>query len=532
MRSKTVKIFKMKMLKMDKIIPTKFLRNNNHLIYISLLFFLVVYLSSFNPAYELFIDEPYYVACADNPSAGYVDHPPLAPLLLMIWKFIFGDSIYSLRFLPALAGALSVFFTGIIAKNLGGGRFSQSLAAAATASAPVFLAMSGFYSMNAFEPLLAALLLLTIIKMIIDVNMKRWIQAGILTGAGIMNKHSFIFFAAVMILSLLLTGKWKLVINKWFFSGMGLATLIILPNIIWQVINDFPSAEFYRNITADKNVYTPPLQFILMQAMAYSFISFPLWLSGIIFLIFSKRMREYKFTGFLFLILFLFMLITGSSRPDRSAFIYPIAFAGGSILLESILSKKRAVITKTIFFFLIFLGIPAGIPLTLPYLSYSQVYEYTKFLGFNTEGEKGKNPPIPQLLADRIGWKERAELVIKAYNNLSEEDKKNTIITASNYGKAGAIDYYGRQYGLPPAVSGHNNYYYWSKNRLKGNIVLKLGEKKYFEEYKHTYNDVIMTGEVYYHPYVSPNENYLTVFICKGPKHPLEEILEDSRFYY
>ena len=517
---------------------SRFLSENKHLFFISLFTFLLIYISSFIKGYGFFIDEFYYIACANNPAAGYVDHPPLAPLLLTVFQFFFGDSIYAVRILPALAASASVFFTGIITKEIGGGKFAQLLAACAMATSPTIIAFGGFYSMNAFEPLLAILLLYFTIKMIKKDNPKLWIVLGIIMGIGMMNKHTFGVFIIALVLSLLLVGRWRLVINKWFALGALCGLIIFLPNIIWQVLNNYPSLEFYRNISADKNVYTPPVAFILGQVMGMSPANVIIWLPGFLFLLFSKRTKDFRFLGILFISLFLFMMLTGTSRSDRLAFAYPAAFAGGGLLFAHIILRFNAKWLRGVLIVFLFSGLALALPIILPYFNYSTVESYVKMLGYNTELEKGNKPPIPQLLADRIGWEEKFKLVLSAYQSLSDEDKKQTIIAAGNYGQAGALELFGKDYNFPPVVCGHNTYYLWSKKILskesigKETILLKLGYGSEFNGLKKSFESVeIFPGE-YENPYVTFHENHLKVFVCRNPKVPYAQLLERAKFYH
>ena len=503
-----------------------------HLYIVSTFTFLLIYLSTFTKGYGYFIDEFYYIACADNPALGYVDHPPLAPLLLTVFKFFFGDSLYAIRILPALAIAAAVFFTGILTKEIGGNKFAQLLAACSIAAMPVTMAFGGFYSMNAFEPLFAVLLLLIIVKMINSGNLKLWMYAGIVIGLGVMNKHTFVIFILALIIALAVSGKWKLLFNKWFVYGGIISALIFLPNIIWQIINDFPSLEFYRNISLYKNVYTPPIDFIMGQVMQMSPTTVPFWLAGTFYFLFSKRYKEFRFLSILFAGLFLFMMLSGTSRADRLIFAYPAAFAGGALFFANIINRYNAIWLKSVIIIFLFIGLVISLPLILPYFNYETVKEYTEFIGINTEIEKGKKPPLPQILADRIGWKEKVNLVVNAYNSLSEQDRKQTIVAARNYGNAGAIELYGTDYNIPPVACSHNNYYLWSKRRLNGNILLQLDEQNDYDGLKQLFDSVELFPGVFKNNYVSPDENNLVVFICRGPKIPFIKILEKSKNFY
>ncbi|MDP4192765.1 MAG: glycosyltransferase family 39 protein [Bacteroidota bacterium] len=511
----------------------RFVRSNLHLLIVSSFSFLLVYISSFVKGYGYFIDEFYYIACASRPAMGYVDHPPLAPLVLTIFQFFFGDSVFAIRILPSLALAASVFLTGIITRELGGKKFSQLLAACAMAACPIAVAASGFYSMNAFEPVLALALIYLIIKMIKENDQKKWIWAGVVMGLGLMNKHTFGLFIAVLVISLLITGKWKLIVNKWFLFGCLCAFLIFLPNIIWQILNDYPSLEFYRNISKYKNVYTPPSAFLITQITTISPSLLLLWLSGVVYLLVSKRVKQFRFVSVLFIILFLLMMFTGTSRPDRLLFAYPGVFAGGALFFESIIEKYNIKWLKGILVVLTFVGLFIALPIILPYFNYDFVSSYTKKLGINTEMERGKKPPLPQLLADRIGWEEKFNMVLNAYNSLPEEDKRQVIIGAGNYGQAGAIELFGKKYNLPFVASGHNTYYLWSKDNLQGkNILLQLDDRRSLPSYKEVFGQVDVWPQEFVNSYVSGHENHLKVFICRYPNISTRMMLDRGKFYY
>jgi hypothetical protein len=256
-----------------------------------------------------------------------------------------------------------------------------------------------------------------------------------------------------------------------------------------------------------------------------------IWLPGFLFLLFSKRTKEYRFLSILFIGLFLLMMLSGTSRSDRLAFAYPAAFAGGAMFFQNIFFKYNLKWLKGALVLILFSGLALALPIILPYFNYETVQDHTKFLGFNTELEKGKKPPLPQLLADRIGWKEKFELVFAAYQSLSDEDKKNTIIAANNYGQAGALELFGEEY-FPEVVANHNNYYLWSKKRLKGNILLQLGQDGNYNGLNESFEVVEIFPIEFKSKYVSWHENNLKVFICRNPKIPYSEMLERSKNFH
>lgn len=509
---------------------SKIFIENKFLWIISAVNFLIIYLSVFNTSYGYFIDEFYYIACANRPAFGYVDHPPLAPFLLTLIQSVFGNSVYVLRILPAASGSAAIFMSGIITRQTGGGKYAQVISAVSVMCIPTLAAMSGFYSMNAFEPLLTVLMFYFILKMVDKDNPKEWIPAGVVIGLGLLNKHTFGIIALFMTISLLVGGYKKYIFSKWFLYAVLIAFIMFLPNILWQIAYNFPTLEFYRNITSDKNVYTPPLEFIKNQLISMSPATFFIWITGFIYFMFSKKHKACRFIAVFFLISFLFFLLTGSSRSDRLSFVYPIIFTGGAIFWENIILKRNAKWIMPLLILLLLTGLAISIPVILPYFNYEMVRRHTEMIGMNTEIERGNKPPLPQLLADRIGWKEKVELMGEAFNTLTSEEKSRAIVAGDNYGQAGALELFGAEYGFPIVASGHNNYYLWSKEKLKGNILLQFDDNA--EGLKKAFDSVIEYPGMFYSPFVTSHENNLKVFICKGPKYSPEEMLEAGRFYY
>lgn len=508
---------------------SNFLRENKLLLFLGLINFLLIYLSAFNKSYTYFIDELYYIACANRPAFGYVDHPPLAPFILTLFQIPFGDSVYALRFLPALASSAAVVMTGILTRELGGGKTAQLISAAAVLSVPVLLAFGGFYSMNAFEPLLTLIIFYLLIRMIKSGEYKRWIGIGVVIGLGIMNKHTFVLIALFVIISILLSQHRRILFNKYFLYSCLIALLMVVPNIIWQIQNNFPTLEFYRNITVRKNVYTPPVPFILGQILNFSPASMLIWLPGFIYFLFSRSYRQYRFIAIFFLISFLFFMFSGTSRSDRLSFVYPIIFTAGGIFWESITNKKYFNWVVYPLIILLLTGTALALPVILPYFNYEKVKAHTEFLGLNTELERGKKPPLPQLIADRIGWKEKADMVGAAFNTLSAEEKARTIVAGENYGQAGALELYDKNFGFPLVASGHNNYYLWSKGRLHGNILLQLGSEDTYNGLKQEFDSVYVFPAEFSSPYVSSHENNLRAYICRGPKISTAQMLENGK---
>ncbi|MBN2355763.1 glycosyltransferase family 39 protein [candidate division KSB1 bacterium] len=178
--------------------------------------------------YSIFRDELYYIACVNHPALGYVDHPPLSVWILAIWKWFAGDSLFSIRFLPALFGALSIFYICRIARELGGGRFAQILATTTALLAPIYLAFFGLYSMNALDVLLWAMVFLTLIRITTTGKIRDWYILGILLGLGALNKLSMVWLASGIAVAMVMTPTRTALKTRGPWAAMGFAVLLFL----------------------------------------------------------------------------------------------------------------------------------------------------------------------------------------------------------------------------------------------------------------------------------------------------------------
>src|SRR5690348_1145749 len=232
--------------------------------------------------YGFFRDELYYMACGEHLAWGYVDQPPLIALIAWLARHLFGHSIAGLRIFPVLAGAAVVFLTGIFARELGGGRLAQSVAAVSILFAPAFLAFDSFFSMNAFEPLFWLLCAWIVVRIVKGARPKLWLVFGIVAGLGLENKHTMLVFGFAMAVGLLLTGERRLFRSKWIWIGACVALLVFLPNLIWEARHGWPQIQVVRNARLYKNIPISPLDFLGEQVAFLNPIAFPLWLSGLV----------------------------------------------------------------------------------------------------------------------------------------------------------------------------------------------------------------------------------------------------------
>jgi hypothetical protein len=477
--------------------------------------------------YGYFRDEFYYLACSDHLAWGYVDQPPLSIFLLTISRWLFGDSLFALRLFPALAGAVTVFFTGLLARRMGGGKFSQALAALAMMTAPIFLALDTFFSMNAFDVLFWVMGFYLVLGIIQENKSSWWLWLGIITGLGMLNKSSMMWFIGGLVVGLLLTNHRKKISSTGPWLAALIAVVLFLPHLIWQIIHGFPTLEFMNNATSHKMAAVSFLSFVSSQVNILLPPVFLLCFIGLLYLFFHQDGSKYRWLGWLFLAIFLLLLLSRTSRPNYLAPAYPILAAGGAVFLESFTSTLRK------WFWLrplyIILMIAVGIitaPIGLPLLPVDSYIRYAKFLGVTpSTAERKALGKLGQFYADMHGWEKLVDKVAGVYNLLTPSEKQKCKIFANNYGEAGAIDFFGSRFHLPSATCGHNNYWLWGPGKTDFEVVIHLGgQNGPSEELLQNYYREFIHADTFTCNYCMPYENNTEIYICRGPKYAIKEI--------
>jgi len=471
--------------------------------------------------YPVFRDELYYLDCANHPAFGYVDQPPVSIIILTIWKAIFGDSLLSIRILPALLGACLIFLTALISRALGGGKGAQIFAGVSACSGLVYYVLGGYYSMNAFDFVFWALLFYVFIKIINTQNPKLWMTFGIIAGLGLMNKISVLYFGAGLVAAMIFTKERTWFRNKYFYFGGFIALLVFLPYIIWNFTNDFATIQFIKNATTFKNESIPLLDFVKEQILDLNPLNFFVWFTGIIALIFSSKLKKYRVIAFTYIAIFVILTVQ-KSKPYYLVPAYSVLLGAGAVAITEFFDSKRLAALKYVFGSLMIIVTCLLSPIVVPVLQPSALADYLDKVGIRPKtGENSKEALFPQYFADRFGWEEMTEKVAKAYDSLPPEERKYTAIFGQNYGEAGAIDYYGRNYGLPQAISGHNSHWLWGYGSDSINTVIVIGDKK--EKLESLFNSVTLADTTNC-SYAMPFENHLPIFICRGMKKSFKEI--------
>jgi 4-amino-4-deoxy-L-arabinose transferase-like glycosyltransferase len=465
----------------------------------------------FNNRYGYFRDEFDYIACGDHPAWGYVDQPPLVPIVLKLTRLLLGDSLRVIRLPGALAISAAVVLAGMIARELGGRRFALILTALTMLVVPMYLSDGSLMTTNSFEPLLWMGCAYFAILAIERADPRYWLWFGVVAGIGLEEKYSIAVLGAGIVVGLL-TEHRRFLLNKWLWLGGAAAFLIVLPNLIWNVQNQFPFAQLMHNIkVTNKDVVLTPLQYFVQQILLIGPVPTLIWLTGLAALFFWRPLRPYRLFGWCYLVAFAVM---SRGKNYYLAPIYPVLIAAGAVAMESALARTRQQIWLKPAIAVVLVSSGAWLaPIIMPVLPIDQFIVYMDHLPFKIpRSEHSHTAALPQHFADQFGWQDLTAAVAKVWDRIPPDQRGDCAIFGTDYGEAGAIDFLGPRYGLPKAISGHQTYYLWGPRQYSGNCMIVLNQRRESLERRFDHVEYMGTSE---NPYA---EEQHAIFLCTGKK--------------
>jgi hypothetical protein len=488
--------------------------------------------------YGLFRDELYYLSCASRPSPGYVDQPAFSILFLSAWRALFGDSAAALMVPPALCGVLVVVLVGLLARRFGGGPAAQGLAAATAAVAPIWVGMTGYYSMNSFDILFWTLAATVLAAILGDEPGPRtgrlWLTLGLVLALGLLNKISVLWLGAGIFAGLLLTParRWLATPGPWLAGGI--AFLGLVPYLAWNALHRWPTLEFMRRATAEKYRPTSTLAFGGEILFLFQPLAAPIWIAGLLWLLAARDGRRFRPLGVVFVTTFVILLANRTSKAEYLSAAFAPLLAAGGVALERALHRGRRAAPAWVYGTLLVLGGLAIAPFALPLLPVPRYLGYAKALGMGpSTTERNELGPLPQHFADRFGWPEMAAEVARVASTLTSEERSTARVWARNYGEAAALEKYGAPLGAPPVLCPHNSFWFWSvadaeKNApFRGPLVVIGGRRESLTGVFGSVEEAGRTG----HPLAMPYENGRPIWICRDPKEDLRTILQRDRLF-
>ncbi len=492
--------------------------------------FLIHFLSSIwgsHLGYGYFRDELYFLVCGRHLAWGYVDQPPLVALQAHLAEVLFGLSPTAIRIFSYLAGSITVALTGLLTWQLGGRHGAQVLAMSGVLSAPVFLGTSNYLSMNSFEPCFWMGALFVVLRIAEGTATPRaWLVFGLLSGLGIENKHSTVFFLAALLAGLLLSSERRVLFTRGCAAGVALLLLIATPNLLWQVANHFPTYQFLSTVAhSDKNIKFPPLAFLLEQVKVLLVFTAPLWIGGLGWLAFARAARRWRFVAFTYLF-FLATMMLMHGKDYYLAPIYPVLFAAGATAFAQLTRRGWPLAAYSVTLIVV-LCLATG-PTVLTILPPAEYITYTAPFDPNSARFEKFTSPLPEILSDRFGWPQMVQGFAARYDALPADVRSRTAIFCDNYGEASAVNILGPAYGLPPAISGHQNYFFWGWNNDTGESVLTLGTDP--KEFAANYAEVVDLGP-FDAPWIMDHEHSHYLWL-RHRKHTYAEDWPRLKYWY
>jgi 4-amino-4-deoxy-L-arabinose transferase-like glycosyltransferase len=441
-------------------------------------------------------DELYYLASSRHLALGYVDYPPITPLLARLDQSLFPGSLPALRLLTVLAGAATIVVAALIARELGGNRLAQTLAALAVLISPMFVGANILYQTVSFDELVWAVVCLLFVRLLRGADPREWLLLGLVFGIGLETKYTVIGLGIAMLVGLLATrSRWHLA-SRWPYLGFGIAILLLVPNLVWQVGHHWDSVAY---TIQHRGATDGPIAYVVQQLLLAGPQLLPIVVMGVWWLWHDERFKAAAVT---IIAVELFFFLVGG-KAYYPAPIYPLAYAAGSIWFVDVVQHRwirRLTVAVAVAITLVLL--PIGLPiLPAKAMADSGIWKARKDF------------------ADMYGWPDLVDQVTTVYQRLPLSDRNSVMILASNYGEAGALDFYG--HGLPPVVSAHLTYYYWAPAHMAPSTVIVVG---YSREYLATlFGDIQQAGTIT-NSYGLQNEEYgKAIWICRSPLVPLDQ---------
>ena len=454
--------------------------------------------------YGWFRDELYYFSCSHRLAWGYVDQPPLSIALLALIRSLAGPSLVAFRLASAALLALAAMTAGLVARQLGGRRFAQTLSALAFGVSPLALACGHFYSMNALDIVfwpLATLLALRVFERPTD---GRWIALGVALGLGFLNKWSVLWLSFGIDAYILLARR-DLLRTRGLWISVAIHALLVAPNIVWEVRTGWPTLEFMHHARAEKMIALQPLLYLANQVLTLGPGAVPIWIAG---LVVALTRRTWRVIAVIYLVTLAILLASGSARVEYITLPCVALFGAGAVWWEGRGRLARAVVTSLA----LLLAIPIA-PFALPILPVSKFIAYQAALSRKpgTE-ERHAMGSLPQQYADMFGWPEFADSVARVCSTLTPEERRRAIVIVDNYGEAGALERFG-QGRVPTIACQHNNWYFWGPPAWDGGVAILVRRDSL--EARQEFDQVELAG-LAGHPLAMPYERNLPILIARG----------------
>ena len=478
------------------------------------------------PEYGFFGDELYTIALSRHLAFGYVDLPPLVPALVALSRALLGDSLFVHHIFPALAGAATLVFMGLITKEFGGKTFAVLLSVLGFIAGSTWLGLDSIFCYDAFDQMVLAAFLYVLVRFLRSGNRRLWLLLGLLAGIACLTKMTILFLGPGFLVALLISKYRKDLLTPWPWLGAVICVVVVSPYLFWQVANGWPTLEYWTNYGTIRMGDRPSiLEFLTVVLIIAGPLLLPLWLAGLYRIFRRLDGVDYSFLGWMFGATAVTLFLRNTKTTMLLELYIPL-LAAGAVLVEELATRVRrgAWIRVGAVVYLLLAGTDAVLT-QLPILPLDRIEALSRALGplHPPYQEFGQTFYASPVLSGKRGWEEFVLEVAKVYDELPPEERAVAGIWTDWYAPASAIDHLGPQYGLPHAVTGHLTYYLWGPGYSWD--VMVVVTRYPITNYFYTCERI----EVIHHPYVYVGSP--TVHICRDPIKSIDEIWPELKAY-
>jgi 4-amino-4-deoxy-L-arabinose transferase-like glycosyltransferase len=457
--------------------------------------------------YDLMRNELYFLVCGWHPAFGYADQPALVPLLAAATQLL-GHSVWLFRLPAVIATIMLVPLTAAFARDVGGGKLAIILAAIAAAAAPALAGISTTLTTETFEPFAWTLAAYLIARAVLRDERRAMLWTGIAIGLAMEAKYGILMWLLPMALGVMLTPARRILGWRETWIGAGIAALIAAPGLIWQAAHGWPFLEIIHN-HSQGDINPGPIGFMIGQTLALNIVLAPLWIAGLIVPFVFAPLKPLRFLPIAFVGAVALDLAAGGKDYYLFA-AYPTLFAIGAVVCARLWAWVAGLwMVLAVGNFL--LVAPILFPMLPPQRLFA-LLEHSQ-LRPRPDEKAAIGAPLTQIFSDELGWENLAETTAAVYQSLPLADRAGAAVFGNNYGEAAAIDVYGRALGLPPAISGDNQYFLWGPRGHDGRVVVVVNGD---ENWWRAHCDSLTTAATFGTPLAMPYERDRPIFICRN----------------
>ncbi|HKT02434.1 MAG TPA: glycosyltransferase family 39 protein [Rugosimonospora sp.] len=457
-------------------------------------------------------DELYFRVVGSHLAWGYVDQPPVTPLLARLGIALFGDNLVAVRIPTIICAGAIVVVGALLARELGGGTAAQTLTAVALAATPGVL-VAGHVLATATPDIVAwTLVILFACRALLRGEPRWWLAAGLTVGIGLYNKQLVVLLLVGLAAGLLISGPRRELRSPWLWAGVGIAAVVGAPNLVYQATHHWPELTMSRVIAADKGP-DDRTNFLPLQLLLIGFPMAVVWIVGLVRLLRDAAWRPVRAFAWAYLVACVVTLVTGG-QPYYPFGLLVFLFTAGCVVVARWAAGRRlrwawpvagVVVTGAV-----------ALVVALPLVPLSS-------LGSTAV------PALNPVVKDAVGWPVYVRQVADVVTALPPADRAQAVLLTLNYGEAGALARYGPQYGLPAVYSGHNQLYYYGPPPDTDDVAVVVGIDQSILD--RAFTSCTKAGELNNELGVDNEEQGRSILVCHGPKQPWHLLWPEFQHY-